>query len=348
MQPFVGKIELIVGPMFAGKTTEMLRRVARAELAHRRCIVMKYSKDNRYSQENVSTHDLEQRKAIPCNELLPHLEECMTYDVIGVDEGQFFPDIVPFSDQLANIGKTVIVAGLDGTFQRKPFGQVLQLISRCETLTKLTAVCTITGMEAPYSARIVQSNDIELIGGSETYRAASRSAFFDKSIKGEIHLTIGPVQSGKTTEVLRILNRHHIAGKKPLFIMPSGVAPLKKIPPFKILETDTLPDLASLEEYDVIGIDEAQNYENLTEWADNLANNGKLVVVSALDGDTKRNAYPEIIKLFPCCEKVNKLDSICPITGLPAPFNIETISEAKVIKIPISRVALLQRALGSL
>jgi len=345
MQPLVGKIELIVGPMFAGKTTEMLRRVARAELAHRRCVVMKYCKDNRYSQENVSTHDLEMRKAIPCNTLLPYLDECMTYDVIGIDEGQFFPDVVEFSESLANIGKVVIVAGLDGTFQRKPFGRVLELISRCEVLTKLTAVCTITGSEAPYSARIVESKDIELIGGSETYRAASRSAFFGKQIKGEIHLTLGPVQSGKTTETLRILNRHHIAGRKPIFIIPTDGQPLKKTPPFKVIQCDKLPDITSLDEYDVIGVDEAQKYEGLTDWADNLANNGKLVVISALEGDTNRNPYPEIIKLFPCCEKVNKLDSICPITGLPAPFNV--VSEASKV-IPISRVALLQKALGAL
>ena len=334
-----GRIEVIVGPMFAGKTTEMLRRIDRAELGRKRCIVMKYNKDQRYSVEKVSTHDENMHEALPCAELLPHLNTCLAYDVIGVDEGQFFPDIVEFSEKLANFGKTVIVAALDGTFQRRPFGHVLELMSKCETITKLTAVCKVTGGDAAFSKRIVNSTDIELIGGSESYTAASRSAFNEKATNGQINLTIGPVKCGKTTELLRVLNRYVIAGRKVVFIRPDFVNDHHK-PKFDVKLVKELPSEEELADYEVVGIDEAQNFANIADWADKLADNGKIVMVSAVDGDQMRKPYPNIIELFPRCEKVTKLDSICPLTGLPAPFTAN-VDGMKLI--PISRLGILNR-----
>lgn len=334
-----GRIELIVGPMFAGKTTEMLRRVDRAELAKKRCVVMKYSQDNRYSQNNVATHDLQMRVAIPCSKLLPHIEECQNFDVVGIDEGQFFPDVVEFSERLANCGKTVIVAGLDGDFRRKPFGRVLDLISRSESLTKLTAICTETGGEACYTQRTIDSQDLEIIGGAEMYRAASRTSFFHKPINGEINLTIGPVQSGKTTELLRVLNRHLIAGRNLVLIRPNehGYAN-KRINKIEHRTTTTLPPIEELQNYQIIGIDDAHLYDNIAEWADEMANSGKLVVIAALDSDKDQEPFDCIKKLFAYSEKVQKLEAVCTRTGLPAPFSILNGLEM----IPISRSALLQ------
>ncbi|EAY18496.1 ThyB, putative [Trichomonas vaginalis G3] len=339
----VGRIEVVVGPMFAGKTTEMLRRIDRAELGRRRCVVMKYDKDQRYSTDKVSTHDQYMHDAIPCNELMPHFNECLAYETIGIDEGQFFPDVVEFSEKLANYGKTVIVAALDGTFQRKPFGSVLELMAKCESLTKLTAVCCKTGGEAAFSKRTVNSDSIELIGGAESYTAASRSAFFGTNTSGEIHLTVGPVKSGKTTELLRVLNRYVIAGRKVVCIRPEDVVDHHN-PKFEMKLVRDLPDIASLSNYDVIGIDEAQKFKNLADWADELANSGKIVMVSAVDGDEQHHAYPGIIELFPRCEKVMKLDSVCPLTGLPAPFSA-VIDGIRMI--PISRLGIMyQQSLG--
>ena len=339
----VGRIEVIVGPMFAGKTTELLRRIERAELGRKRCCVMKYAKDKRYSVEKVSTHDYSMREAIPCSELMPHFDECITYDVIGVDEGQFFPDIVEFADKLAYNGKVVIVAALDGTFQRKPFGHVLELISKCESLTKLTAVCKVTGNDASFTKRTVQSNELELIGGAESYTAASRSAMLGIDTKGEIHLTVGPVKSGKTTELLRCLNRYSIAGRKVLYIKNKS-SKNTKVPNYETKETSELPDVNEIiGKYDVVGVDDGQLYEGIADWADELANNNIIVFVSALDGDKDHVPYDEIIKIFPLCERCNKLDSVCPFTGLPAPFTT-TIDGVKMF--PISRLGIInQRSL---
>ena len=334
-----GRIEVIVGPMFAGKTTEMLRRIDRAELGRRRCIVMKYNKDQRYSVEKVSTHDENMHDAIPCAELMPHFNTCLAYDVVGVDEGQFFPDVVEFSEKLANYGKTVIVAALDGTFQRRPFGHVLELMSKCESITKLTAVCKVTGGDAAFSKRTVNSNDIELIGGAESYTAASRSAFNEKPTNGQINLTIGPVKSGKTTELLRVLNRYVIAGRKVVFIRPADIVDHHK-PKFEMKLVENLPSMEELQDYDVIGVDEAQRFPNIADWADDLADAGKIVTISSVDGDQARKPFQNIIELFPRCETVHKLDSICPLTGLPAPFTAN-VDGLKLI--PISRLGMLNR-----
>ena len=335
-----GRIELVLGPMFAGKTTEMLRRIERAELAHRRCAVFKYSKDTRYSQDKVATHDLKMRTAIPCCSLVPYMSICMPFDVVGVDEAQFFPDIVEFAEHLANSGKTVIVAGLDGDFRRKPFGRVLDLISKCESLTKLSAVCTETGGEACYTQRTIDSTDLEVIGGADIYRAACRTSFFHKPINGEVHLTIGPVRSGKTTELMRVLNRHYIAGRKPLLIrFDAAKASENEKLKYDVMYSNELPRFEELDEYHIIGVDEGQKFDDIGKWADELANAGKLVEISALDSNCEQEPYPNIIQLFPICEKVQKLDSICPITGLPAPFSGP--GTGVNIPIPMSRLALL-------
>ena len=337
-----GRIEVIVGPMFAGKTTELLRRIDRAELARRRVCIMKYAKDQRYSAEKVSTHDYSMHDAIPCAELMPHIETCRAYDVIGIDEGQFFPDLVPFCDELANNGKTVIVAALDGDFQRKSFGHVLELLSKCESLTKLTAVCRVTGGDACYTKRTVQSTELELIGGAEAYTAASRSAMKGIDTTGEINLTIGPVKSGKTKELLRCLNRYVIAGRRVLLLKSSEAhEELPKKPNFEIRYVTDLPDPKEIiGSYDVVGVDDGQLFENIAAFADELADHNTHVFVAAMDGDQDHIPYPNIIQLFPFAEKCNKLDSVCPITGLPAPFT-STLDGIKLF--PISRRGLLDQ-----
>ncbi|XP_059938019.1 thymidine kinase, cytosolic isoform X3 [Mesoplodon densirostris] len=113
-----GQIQVILGPMFSGKSTELMRRVRRFQIAQYKCLVIKYAKDTRYSS-NFSTHDRNTMEALPACVLRDVAQEALGVAVIGIDEGQFFPDIVEFSETMANAGKTVIVAALDGTFQRK-------------------------------------------------------------------------------------------------------------------------------------------------------------------------------------------------------------------------------------
>lgn len=174
-----GRIDLILGPMFAGKTTELMRRVKRDIHARRKCFVIKYSGDKRYSDTNVANHDQMVLKAMA---MVDHLEDVgnlwESYDVIAIDEGQFFPDLVSFCTMVADKGKTVYVSALDGDYQRKPFGKVCELIPHCEHVDKLAAVCMMCHQhEGNFTRRTVSSDKQELIGGADMYVAACRKCY---------------------------------------------------------------------------------------------------------------------------------------------------------------------------
>ena len=337
-QMLAGRVELIIGPMFAGKTTEMLRRIDRAELGRHRCIVMKYQKDSNFEHGSVNTHDEWSHEAIECNALMPHIQECLGYHTIGIDEGHFFDDLCQFCQQLANAGKRVIVAALDGSYLREPFENVLSLISNCESVVKLTAVCTETGKEAAFTQRIINATGTHLVGGTETYSAVSRQTYFHLNHAGEIFLTIGPVQSGKSTELIRQMARHAIAGRRTLLLRPIG-STKEVTEAIEVRNVDQLPFPETLNNYDVIGVDDAHEFMNISEWADILANNGKIVMLSGLDSDAHQRVFPEMMNLIPKCENVKKLDSICPLTGLPAPFSLHLGQNL----IPISRLGLMSQ-----
>jgi len=168
---------LIFGPMFSGKTTELLRRMRRYNVANRSCLLIKHANDTRYDEEQVSTHDKHMMEAVPVSTLRQVEEHAANFQVIGIDEGQFFPDLVEFCESMANAGKMVVVAALDGTFQKKPFGRVLELIPFSEQVTKLNAVCMMCYKDAPFSRRIGSETQVELIGGADKYIACCRICF---------------------------------------------------------------------------------------------------------------------------------------------------------------------------
>ncbi|CAD8079826.1 unnamed protein product [Paramecium primaurelia] len=176
---FTGTISVIYGPMFSGKTSELMRLVKRFTISERKCVVLNYANDNRYSDDQcISSHDKQYLKAIKVTKLFDAFEKCKDYDVVAIDEGQFFSDIVEFSEAMANLGKIVIVAALDGTFDRKPFRNILSLIPLAERITKLTAVCWFCKKEnASFTKRTIQSQEIELIGGEDCYKPACRACF---------------------------------------------------------------------------------------------------------------------------------------------------------------------------
>jgi len=177
MDATVGHIEIVLGPMFSGKTTELIRRIRRYKHGNKRCLLIKYKNDTRYSEEMAATHDRQQEVARSTAKLqdLHHL--LPEFDVVGIDEGQFFPDIVEFSEAAANTGKIVVIAALDGTFQRKPFGSVLSLIPMAEKVTKLSAVCMICYKDAAFTKRLGAELDIEVIGGADKYVSVCRACF---------------------------------------------------------------------------------------------------------------------------------------------------------------------------
>lgn len=175
-----GRLNLIIGPMFSGKSTMLLTRYRRYRIAGKRCLLVKYAGDKRYdqSEDSIVTHDQLRYKAVSCRKLADIQHLLSQYDVVCIDEIQFYPDAVRYADAWATAGKIVEVCGLSGDFKREAFEQISQIIPKADSIQHVTAVCRITGKEAPFSQRISTETEQEVIGGTDKYRAASRQAYF--------------------------------------------------------------------------------------------------------------------------------------------------------------------------
>lgn len=193
----MGRIELIIGPMFSGKTSELIKRIRKFSFGKnaKKTIILKWGSDYRNDEKKntLKTHDGHEvncyrvpnqltvnGKIIPSISFSKLLKEC---DVIGIDEGHFFPeidDLVTFCEFLSNeMDKIVIVTALNGDFRRKPFMEVLKLIPKCESVIKLNAVCTdCSSAEAAFTRKKVQDNQIIDVGGSEKYESVCRKCYF--------------------------------------------------------------------------------------------------------------------------------------------------------------------------
>lgn len=154
-----------------------MRRLKRYQVANHRVLIIKYEGDTRYEKDSIATHDRQMMSAVSSRELNLLKKLSDDFSVIGIDEGQFFPDTVSFAEEMANCGKTVIVAALDGSYQRTGFGDILKLIPLAESVIKLTAVCMICFEEASFTKRIGQEKELELIGGAEKYMAVCRRCY---------------------------------------------------------------------------------------------------------------------------------------------------------------------------
>ena len=177
-----GWIEVITGPMFAGKTEELIRRVRRLEYAKKNIVVFKPQIDNRYSGNEIVSHNNSKTKSIDINkaeDMFLHVTK--ETDVVAVDEIQFLDSpTVAVLEHLANLGKRVIVSGLDTDFRGEPFSFMPRLLSIAEYVTKLSAVCVKCGTPATKTQRIVNGkpakylDPIVLIGARESYEARCR------------------------------------------------------------------------------------------------------------------------------------------------------------------------------
>ena len=174
-----GKLNLIIGPMFSGKSTILLTRYRRYRIAGKRCLLVKYAKDNRYdnSEEMLVTHDQIKYKAVSCQHLSEIEELVKEHDVICIDEIQFYPDASETCDRWANGGKIVETCGLSGDFRRQPFPQISTLIALCDDIQHVKAVCEATGIDAPFSKRLTSEEEQEVIGSTDKYKAVSRSEY---------------------------------------------------------------------------------------------------------------------------------------------------------------------------
>ncbi len=178
-----GRIEVICGSMFSGKSEELIRRVRRAEIAKQSVQVFKPSLDDRYGIDSVNSHDGRAAQAIAIEkpqDMLQYLQDTTT--VIAIDEAQFFDDsLIEICRDLADRrGIRVIIAGLDMDFRGEPFGPVPALIAQAEQIDKLHAICVVCGEEASRSQRLINGkpaaydDPIILIGAQETYEARCR------------------------------------------------------------------------------------------------------------------------------------------------------------------------------
>ena len=168
-----GMLQLIIGPMFSGKTTELIRIIRRYNVSTFKTLILKYTLDTRYS-EKLATHDKIQYEAVPTMKLNDVLETALKYDVIGIDEGQFFTDLFDFVKTLLEYGKRVVIAGLDGNYKQQPFGQILQLIPLADSVKKLRAICVCCNHDASFSHRTTSEEKEQVIGGAESYVAMCR------------------------------------------------------------------------------------------------------------------------------------------------------------------------------
>ena len=174
----IGWIEVICGSMFSGKTEELLRRVRRAKLAKQKIKIFKPKQDVRYSKKKVTSHDNNSIKSKPIDSPSKILDVAEKFDVIGIDEAQFFDEtIVEVCNKLADSGKRVIVAGLDMDYMGKPFGPMPNLLAIAEYVTKVHAICTRSGKMASYTHRIAKSDELILLGDTRKYEALSRKEF---------------------------------------------------------------------------------------------------------------------------------------------------------------------------
>lgn len=179
---------MIMGPMFAGKTTSLLRRIQAESNNGRTVAVIKSNKDTRYGLDSIVTHD---GMKLPCWALenLSSFRQKIgidaydQIDVIGIDEAQFFEDLYDFCCEAADHdGKTVIVAGLDGDYLRRRFGSVLDIIPLADSVMKLTARCELCGKRAFFTLRKTDETQTELIGGADVYMPVCRQHYVNGQV----------------------------------------------------------------------------------------------------------------------------------------------------------------------
>ncbi len=175
----MGWVEVICGPMFSGKSEELIRRLRRAMIARKRVQVFKPKLDDRYSAEEIVSHS-EQRLASTVVQGVEEIRARLDWrtQVVGFDEANFLgPELVDLANQLADSGKRVIVAGLDTDYMGRPFAPIPELLAMAESITKTLAICVRCGNPAKQTQRLVESADLIVVGAAGMYEARCRACF---------------------------------------------------------------------------------------------------------------------------------------------------------------------------
>ena len=173
-----GRIEVICGSMFSGKTEELIRRLRRAQFAKQRIRIFKPAIDVRYAHDAVVSHDCNSISSNPVKDSSELLEIGHDVEVVGIDEAQFFDEgLINVCNQLADSGVRVIVAGLDMDFRGIPFGPMPGLCAIADEVSKVHAICVKCGQLASFSHRTVKNDKQVLLGETEEYEPLCRECY---------------------------------------------------------------------------------------------------------------------------------------------------------------------------
>jgi len=184
-----GNLELIMGCMYSGKTTELIRLMNRYKSINHNILAINYKNDMRYGNDNkIYTHNNNGVEALHIDDLnalyeTPEFQnQYETAEIIFINEGQFFNNLYEFCVRAVDVDcKTVIVCGLDGDFRREPFGDMLRLVPLADKVTRLTALCKICDNGTPgiFTHRTINSSEQTLIGGDESYIPVCRTHYLN-------------------------------------------------------------------------------------------------------------------------------------------------------------------------
>ncbi len=198
----IGWIEVICGPMFSGKSEELIRRLRRAMIARKRVQVFKPVIDNRYSNDEIVSHA---ERRMPSEVVADGAEILRKIDwrteVIGIDEANFMgPTLIEAAGTLADSGKQVIIAGLDTDYMGRPFSPIPEMLALAESITKTLAICVRCGNPAKHTQRLVDSDSLIVVGAGGMYEARCRRCFEPGVPKQRPLDFADPVRVGKMVE----------------------------------------------------------------------------------------------------------------------------------------------------
>lgn len=325
-----GNITLLFGPVFAGKTTELIRQINRHRVKKQKiCLIIPSCKLEK--QEDIKRKFYFLENNILFAENIADVLKFQIFidaDVVAIDDLHFFTDSLIAVPLIADkLDKTVICAGLDNDSNRQYYKNVLDLIPKSETVMKLSAFC---------SDRKDGSLGIFSKKEGEQYLASSRKACIGKDEVGYLHIITGPMFSGKTTELIRIANQYNSIGKKVLAINYSkdtrydeeaNIFSHDKQKFEKNLALDNFDNFIEkydelIKESDVILVDEIQFFKDCFTVVKSLVEDlNKIVILGGLDGDYLQNPFGDICKLIAFSDKLTRLNALCSLGNFQdAPF----------------------------
>jgi thymidine kinase len=328
-----GYIQLILGPMYAGKTNELIKIANRYQIIGKNIIAINHKKNIKYGSNKIASHD---KKVLENNINVEYLRDIMDNyydkllkaDIILIEELHFFEDAFEYITKWAdNYHKHIIAVGLDGDNERNIYPQIEKLIPHAENVIKLTSLCKLSNkpIDAPFTKKIEDNK----------YICVSREKYLGKEA-GYFELIFGPMYSGKTTELMRKGNIYKNIGKNVLAINHSINV---RYDTNKISSHDRntwsecliLDELKKLKEEnrelydkaDVILIEELQFFKDAYNCVkDFVDNDNKIVIACGLDGNYKREPFGAVCSLVSFADKIQKINALCHISndGTPASF----------------------------